>query len=254
MHNRFVLIATGNELVVGNRVNTNTSSIAKILHANYFKTDLHLICRDDEQQLINIIKFYAKTHNLILTGGLGPTDDDLTRDVIATVTNRPLQYQSNVAQSVTKYLEAKGIQVQERHHRQFYFPEGSGLFANSNGTAWGFVCKYDSALIYALPGPPSENTLMLNECLEDIKTYIQPEQEIRLHWQVQGTEERIIRVIDNIVAQHKLQVETCAHGNKLCDVRFTLCQSEWPESKISELKLAITNAWGTNELDALDLS
>lgn len=248
MSSDFVLIASGNELVKGKKLNTNTQYIAEQLTKAYIATAYHITCQDNEQQFFELLASAASKHNVIITGGLGPTDDDITRDIIADIVNKPLQYQSEVAESVTKYLAKLNLKVMDRHHKQFYFPENAILFANNNGTAWGFAINHGENWIYALPGPPPENQPMFQACISHIQSVIKPNIEHRLHWVIKAPEERIVSFIDSQVTKHSLDIETCAHKNGLCDVYLSLGIKDWSANKAKELITTLEQAWLHNNL------
>lgn len=239
----FIIIATGDELVNGASLNTNSQYIAQELYKNFITVDLHITCKDNETHLKDIIAAYAKSHHIIITGGLGPTDDDITRDVVAAYLSKPLQYQSEVSSYVAQYIESKGLKMYERHHRQCYFPESSELLENKHGTAWGFIVQYEDSFIYVLPGPPKENQPMLNHCLKHMQSNDVKAIEHRLKWLVKGPEERIINIIDDVIIEHKLELHTCTHQNIGCDVYFSLPVNSFDSETATNIASEIENKW-----------
>lgn len=244
----FVIIASGDELVQGKRINTNSHYISDILTQKFITTAYHLVCQDNYSHMKQMISRIIKENNIIITGGLGPTDDDITRDVVADVMNKPLQYQAEVAESVVEYLNGKGIKSSDRHHKQFYFPENSILFENCFGTAWGFAIENDGKWIYALPGPPRECQPIFTNCISHIETHIKPSFEHRLHWQLHAPEEKIVSLIDDIVSKYNLEIHTCTHSG-YCDVYLHLQLESWEKKLAHELADEITAKWRAGSLN-----
>ena len=88
LNKSFVIFATGDELVNGAGLDTNSQYIASQLYKKYIEVEFHIVCKDNEHTLTKIINSFLPDHNIIVTGGLGPTDDDITRDVIANIVNK----------------------------------------------------------------------------------------------------------------------------------------------------------------------
>ena len=239
----FALIATGDELCNGTKINTNTAAIAGYLHSNYIKTAMHITCADNFDQLTQIIKYLLPEYNVIITGGLGPTDDDLTRDVVAHIVEKKLIFSNKVSLALDQYLTNKGIKISNRHKRQCYFPEGSMLIENNFGTAWGFASELNANLIFALPGPPKENQPMFQNCLDKIKQTYKIEPEHRLHWLLISPEEKIVNSVDDLVKKYKLELHTCVHSNKTCDLYISLAKCHWDLSKVKFLSEQLEQEW-----------
>lgn len=247
--NIFALLATGDELVAGKKINTNTTHIADALYKIYAKVSYHVLCSDSDRELSGVLNWLVASNNIIITGGLGPTNDDITRDVVSNVVNKPLQYSSKAAKITESYLNNKGLTLNEKHHKQFYFPEGSILFENYCGTAWGFASQINDYWIYALPGPPRENQPMLLQCLEHIKSNFMFTKEHRLHWVLKGPEERLVSFVDHLVKQYDVEIHTCTHGGYICDIYFALNASQWNAIQVKKLASDFETAWLANNID-----
>jgi nicotinamide-nucleotide amidase len=112
---------------------------------------------DDRGVLKSIVSdALARTDLLILTGGLGPTDDDLTRDVVADLIGRPLEYHAHIFEAIEMRFTARGLRTPEINRRQAMVPTGAAVLPNENGTAPGLWIEYEGKLIVLLPGPPRE--------------------------------------------------------------------------------------------------
>ncbi len=104
---------------------------------------------------------------LILTGGLGPTDDDLTRDVVADLIGRPLEYHAHIFEAIEQRFAARGLRTPEINRRQAMVPQGAVVLPNKNGTAPGLWIEHERKLIVLLPGPPRELKPMFEAVIQE---------------------------------------------------------------------------------------
>ena len=104
---------------------------------------------------------------LILTGGLGPTDDDLTRDVVADLIGRPLEYHAHIFEAIEMRFAARGLRTPEINRRQAMVPKGAAVLPNRNGTAPGLWIEHEQKLIVLLPGPPRELKPMFEAVIQE---------------------------------------------------------------------------------------
>jgi len=104
---------------------------------------------------------------LILTGGLGPTDDDLTRDVVAELAGLPLEFHADIFEGIEKRFAARGLKVPAINRRQAMVPRGAVVLPNPNGTAPGLWIEHDRKFLLLLPGPPRELKPMLERVIQD---------------------------------------------------------------------------------------
>src|SRR5204863_5592269 len=104
---------------------------------------------------------------LILTGGLGPTDDDLTRDVVSEVIGSPLEYHAEIFEAIEKRFALRGLKAPAINRRQAMVPRGATVLPNRNGTAPGLWIEHDGKTVMLLPGPPRELRPMFTDALRD---------------------------------------------------------------------------------------
>jgi nicotinamide-nucleotide amidase len=158
LESNFVIIATGNEITAGEVVNSNASYLAKEISALTGEVISHIAVRDGVQDIISAIELaMTQADHVLVTGGLGPTTDDLTRNAVAKVANKKLLLSEDAWTDITNLFTSMGRTVGEGHKAQCHFPEGSERFRNKAGTADGFVVKAKSnKYIWVLPGPPRE--------------------------------------------------------------------------------------------------
>ena len=151
------ILAVGTEITAGEILNSNAATLAAHLTEFGYVCDLHLTVPDDRDLMAWAITHAMAEHGLvIITGGLGPTTDDFTRDVIGLVANRkPVWDESSWAAIVTR-LNSLNAPTAKSNRQQAFFPEGSTIYPNNHGTAAAFSLQCQHSLIVALPGPPNE--------------------------------------------------------------------------------------------------
>lgn len=155
------ILGVGTELTTGQIVNKNGAAISEKLLPFGVITTAHLVVPDDRQLILDTLEFAATHSDLIfVTGGLGPTSDDFTRDLISQWSKKPLIFDETSWQHVQQRLTSRGFTVKDLQKQQCYFPETSKILKNSNGTANGFQITAQTAFgkkeVFVLPGPPRE--------------------------------------------------------------------------------------------------
>ncbi len=151
------IIAIGSELLLGQIIDTNSASIAKSLAENGIDLIHTTTVGDDLQRMKEIID--ASIHRseiVITTGGIGPTEDDLTREAVAQVTRRPLTFQPHLMEQIEALFRKRGFRMVESNRKQAYIPEGAIPIENPKGTAPGFIVEYSNGSIISIPGVPVE--------------------------------------------------------------------------------------------------
>jgi nicotinamide-nucleotide amidase len=163
--NKIGFLATGNELTEGDILNTNGQFMAQLLTQEGFVIGLHIIVPDDEKIIADSLDFLLLTHaTIIVTGGLGPTSDDKTRQALSKVVQQPLVFDESTWQTIrTRIRNRLGHEPHSSNQQQALFPEGAVIMPNPHGTAAGcFIINYNKT-IYMLPGPPKECIPMFEE-------------------------------------------------------------------------------------------
>jgi len=158
------LLMTGNELMTGVTTDTNSAFIAQ--HLLTFGIAIHkkVTVGDDPQLLIQEINSLCNEGDiLIINGGLGPTQDDLTAEVLATISNSPLSVNPAAKEHVEQWCQKRGLSVNDANLKQALLPEVSELIPNPLGSAVGIRLEHKDCLILATPGVPSEMRSMLKE-------------------------------------------------------------------------------------------
>jgi nicotinamide-nucleotide amidase len=161
------VIAVGSELLGSTRLDTNSLYIAERLSAIGIELRAKAVVGDDRGSIADLVRqALTRVDLVVVTGGLGPTDDDLTRDAIAAVVGRPLIEQRELVEHIAARFARRGLQMPDMNRRQGQVIEGGTVLANPNGTAPGQYIEHGEQVIVLLPGPPRELQPMLNALCE----------------------------------------------------------------------------------------
>lgn len=151
------IIAIGSELLAPDRTDTNSLWLTEKLNRIGIDVKLKTIVGDDDARLEEVIKDAVKRSRVVITtGGLGPTEDDITRKVVARALNRRLTLDEKVLNEIRARFQSFGVTMPERNSRQAMVIDGSEILPNPNGTAPGLYLEQDKCAIALLPGPPRE--------------------------------------------------------------------------------------------------
>lgn len=189
---RAAILAIGTEVTSGEIHNTNAAFLASKLTDFGFVCDLHLAVPDQREQMKWAIEFASTDHDIVMvTGGLGPTSDDFTRDVIASVIKTKLVWNDDCWQSIVKRLDSVGAPHAESNRQQAFFPEGATVFPNHHGTASAFSVQHGNSRIFALPGPPKEIEGIWHDHLRSVVAALAPtaRSQIPKRWRCLGQSE-----------------------------------------------------------------
>ena len=151
------LIAVGTELLLGSIANTDGQFISRELSALGIAVYHHTVVGDNPGRLREAVELAKTRADLIITtGGLGPTCDDLTKNVLAQCFGKKLIYNEEAAERMEGYFRRSGREITPNNYQQAYLPEGCVPFQNDWGTAPGCGFESDGVRVIMLPGPPSE--------------------------------------------------------------------------------------------------
>lgn len=158
------IICVGTELLLGNIVNTNAAYLAEQLAGLGFFCYYQTVVGDNRERLLEVLETAAKRSEVILlSGGLGPTQDDLTKETVAEFCSKKLVRDENSRKQIEEYFAGRGMKPSENNWKQAMIPEGSRVFENHNGTAPGMAVETRKNKFILLPGPPEELRLMFEE-------------------------------------------------------------------------------------------
>jgi len=157
------VIAIGSELLLGQIVDTNSSYIAKRLAENGIELVQTTTVGDDLQRMKEVIKEAINRSQIVITtGGIGPTEDDLTREAIAEVFQHPLTFQPHLMEQIEELFKKRGFRMAESNRKQAYVPEGAIPIENPKGTAPGFIVETSNGAILSIPGVPLEMEYLMD--------------------------------------------------------------------------------------------
>jgi nicotinamide-nucleotide amidase len=151
------IIAIGSELLLGQIIDTNSSYIAKSLADIGIELIQTTTVGDNLQRMKEAIQEATQRCQVVITtGGLGPTEDDLTREAVAETTKRPLLFQPHLMEQIEGLFKRRGFRMTENNRKQAYIPEGAIPIENPKGTAPGFIVEGSNWVTISIPGVPSE--------------------------------------------------------------------------------------------------
>ena len=171
------LISVGTEILLGNIVNTNATYLAEqcaLLGCSLYRQS---VVGDNEARLEEVVRqALGRADIIILTGGLGPTKDDLTKEIVAKVFGRELYLDEHTKERITTYMQKLGrSRITENNWKQAMIPEGAIILDNENGTAPGIILEdhENGKTAILMPGPPSEMHPMFKK---DVAPYLNKQQ------------------------------------------------------------------------------
>lgn len=169
----------GDEILIGQVVDTNSSEIARALGTLGIHTDRMVSLADDHDAILSTLTQELQTHGIVITtGGLGPTRDDITKAALAELsgTNRYVEHAGQLAK-VYEILHARGLDVLDINRAQALVPDTCEVIVNQRGTAPIMVFRFPKsrfghpAVLYAMPGVPFETTAALPDVMDDIRKH-----------------------------------------------------------------------------------
>jgi nicotinamide-nucleotide amidase len=157
------IIAVGSELLTPHKADTNSLFVTQVLNDLGIAVAFKAIVGDNRAELTSHIAHALARHRvLILTGGLGPTDDDLTREVVAAHLGLAMDEDPAIIDAMERRFAARGWKMPAVNRRQALVPRGAAVLANPHGTAPGLWIEHGESLIALLPGPPREMKPMMD--------------------------------------------------------------------------------------------
>ena len=175
------IYALGSEIVLGQTIDTNSAWISSKLNDLGIETVKHVAIADDIEIIKSVLN-NSTSEIIIIGGGLGPTEDDLTREAIAEVTGKTLYKDPKLLEEIENRFRKRGFILTKNNDKQAMIPETATAIHNPNGTAPAFSLKWQNKIIYALPGVPHEmkwlfENVVLPELIQSfsIKTKIEYE-------------------------------------------------------------------------------
>jgi nicotinamide-nucleotide amidase len=163
---RVEVVAIGTELLLGQIVDTNSSHIGEQLAASGIDCHFQTKVGDNLERIVLALRTaLARSDGVIACGGLGPTQDDITREAIAAVMNVGLHRDEGVLETIRALFDRRGRAMSENNARQAEVPDGATVIPQRLGTAPGLICPVGRKVVYAVPGVPFELAEMLERAV-----------------------------------------------------------------------------------------
>ncbi len=151
------ILCVGTELLLGDTVNTNAAYISRKLSELGINCFYHSAVGDNTERIKKTLQIALERADVvIITGGLGPTDDDITIAAIADYLGKKLVFHEESYIKIQEFFQKRGFEISEKNKKQAFFPENSEIIPNPLGTAPGMICEIDDKIIITLPGVPHE--------------------------------------------------------------------------------------------------
>jgi len=194
--NDIALLLTGDELMSGDTVDSNSAMIAQSLAAFGHTVTEKITLGDDRTRLVSALQRTAgNARILIMNGGLGPTQDDLTAELVAAAAGVELVLHPEAERHVRDWCAERSIEPNDANLKQAWLPEGAVIVHNPRGSAVGFALEVSGTLILTTPGVPSELRAMLPEVCDRIVSAIGGGQTHRVRLQTFGIGESTIQAL-----------------------------------------------------------
>lgn len=169
------IICVGTELLLGNIVNTNAAYLAEQCAGLGLSCYYQSVVGDNAERLTDLIKTALGRSDIILfSGGLGPTQDDLTKETVAKALSRELVLHEESKRRIEKYFEKRKIAITDNNWKQAYVPEGCIVVENENGTAPGVIVQDNGRHLILMPGPPGELIPMFRDHIRPYLAKLEP--------------------------------------------------------------------------------
>ena len=160
-----VLISIGDELLIGQTINTNAAWLGEQLNLLGFKVIACLVIPDDKIAIENALNDFSSADLIIMTGGLGPTKDDITKHTLCTYFDTELKRNTEIESKIIAYFQSRELPILQSNKDQALLPEACEVLPNSRGTASGMWFEKNNTIYVSLPGVPYEMKGLITECV-----------------------------------------------------------------------------------------
>jgi nicotinamide-nucleotide amidase len=234
------IIAVGSELLTPQKIDTNSLYLTDQLNALGVEVVRKAVVGDDRLRLTETIHgAMERSQVVVLTGGLGPTEDDLTRESVASALGRELVFQQEICDQIEERFRRFGRKMAEINKRQAYIVSGAEVLNNPRGTAPGQWISSNGLTVILLPGPPSELKAMFErECLPRLEKLLPPQAiRTRFYRSVGMTESDLDQLIAPVYTKYTNPSTTilAANGEIHVHLRARCTQAAQAESLLEEV-------------------
>jgi nicotinamide-nucleotide amidase len=228
------VIAVGTELLLGQIVNSNTATMGAALAERGFDAHYQQTVGDNLDRIAKAIRIALdRSHAVVITGGIGPTQDDITREAVCAVTGLEMVFSEEYAQHLREWWANRGREMPQSNLRQAYHPAGAELLANPRGTAPGLIVEHEGKWIFCVPGVPAEmEYLLFAEVLPRLVTSSGDEQVIasRLIRTWGQPESEVAEILDDLYTGSINPSLAFLASNSEIKIRITAKASTLPEA------------------------
>ena len=163
---RVEIVAIGSELLLGQIQDTNSTWLGEQLAAAGIDSHFHQAVGDNPRRMVTALRTaLSRSDAVIVCGGLGPTQDDITREAIAEVMNVALVVDEDIVAVIATMFSSRGREMSENNRRQAEVPVGASIIEQTGGTAPGLICPIGNKVVYAVPGVPYEMSDMFERAI-----------------------------------------------------------------------------------------
>lgn len=222
-----MIISIGDELVLGQAVDTNSAWLSRRLAGLGISVREHITVGDDIDSMLDLLKrLVDKTDIILVTGGLGPTEDDLTRHALARLLDKPLQLHQPSLENIRRMFGRRGKTMPSLNRIQAMIPQGCRVLDNSAGTAPGLHARFGRTELFFFPGVPSEMKTMFDQSVRDkINNLVQRQGGSQIIFtrtlHTYGTgESNIAQVLGDIMARDRNPLVNCTAQQGIVSLRI----------------------------------
>ena len=251
---RIGFLATGSEIITGEILNTDSQLMAQRLQTYGMAIGEHLVVDDQEANLKAGLQFLFGRHDVVITtGGLGPTADDRTRNIIADFVGQKLVFYDPSWQWIIKRFAEREIPVAKNNKQQAYFPEQAKVLENDNGSADGCMVAHKGKMIFMLPGPPLECKPMFEQY---VLPYLQDQgfgSDVTLHrWRLMGVSEAAIalELDEQVAVPYDIEIAYRA-SMPYIDIKVSLSHDAKADEIISKISDIVAPHFVTSEAEPI---
>ena len=243
------IISIGNELLSGQTVDTNAAWLSGELFEMGIATAGSWTVPDEQSRIVTAISQASQEGDLVLiTGGLGPTDDDLTRRAVAAYVGVALEFHPELLKQISDFFEKRGRKMAPKNRSQAYIPVGSTTLDNPLGTAPGFWASKDDASLAVMPGVPSEMKHMFtDQVMPRIAHFIRGPAVVSGKLRCFGAgESDIAQILGNLMerGRNPLINCTCGSGEIVLHIVATAKEKKTAQTMIQEDKILLRKCLG----------
>ena len=218
------IINVGTELLTGDTLNTNVQFLSQELSQKGFSVHYHTVIGDNYQRLQGVLEqAVQRSQIIIITGGLGPTQDDMTKQTVAAFFDLPLIEDPAETEKIKKYFNDRHLVFTDNNMQQAFIPEGAKKLENLVGTAPGVMIEKNGIYVFLLPGPPYEMKKMFTHAVLPILTDLAETKVLSHYYNLAGIGESMVEdmLMDIIDGQTNPTIATYAKTGEVL-VRLTM--------------------------------